>query len=164
MTPISPGFYRAAPGDVLLYESKGLTGWAIRTKTASNVTHTESYLGNGLSAASRNGIGVDTYPFRHDGLLMVLRPLKPFRIDLAAQWHESVRGQKYDWAALISFAWAGIVSSQGKQFCSAHTTRFQRSGGCEPFTVEVDAHKVAPRDFMLSPAYRVTWKAPKETR
>lgn len=161
---ISPGYAHARPGDVLLYESKGFTGWAIRTKTASNVTHTECYLGNGLSAASRNGIGVDTYPFRHDGLLMVLRPRKPFRIDLAVAWHLSVIGQGYDWLGLFSFTMAGFISSRGKQFCSAHTTRFQRSGGCEPFVVEVDAHKVAPRDFCFSSAYRVTWKAPKETR
>jgi hypothetical protein len=162
VTTVSPGFYRASPGDVLLYESRGFTGWAIRTKTASNVTHTESYLGNGLSAASRNGLGVDTYPFRHEGLLYVMRPLKPFRDDLAAAWHDSVIGQGYDWIALASFFMAGMIASRGKMFCSAHTTRFQRSGGVEPFSLTVDAHKVAPRDFLFSSAYAPVWVHPKE--
>jgi hypothetical protein len=161
---ISGGYAHVLPGDVLLYASKGATGWIIRTKTASNLTHCESYLGNGLSAASRNGLGVDTYPFRHEGLRVVLRPLRGFRIDMAEAWHETVKGQGYDWIALVSFLWAGIIGSQGKMFCSAHTTRFQRAGGCEPFTVDVDAHKVAPRDFRLSSAYRVAWLDPSEAQ
>jgi hypothetical protein len=162
---VSPGLSHARPGDVLLYETSGLTGWLLRTRLASNVTHTECYLGDGRSAASRDGIGVDTYPTRHDGLLVVLRPVVPFRIDLAAAWHETVIGQGYDWAGLFgTFTWAGMVASQGKQYCSAHTTRFQRAGHVEPFTLDTDAHKVTPPDFCKSPAYRAAWKHPKETR
>lgn len=161
---ITPALAHAHPGDVLLYETKGFNGWVMRARLASNVTHTECYLGDGRSAASRDGIGVDTFPTRHEGLLVILRPVVPFRIDLAAAWHETVIGQKYDWLGLLSFAWAGKIASQGKMFCSAHTTRFQRAGGVEPFIPDVDAHKVAPRDFCYSPAYRAAWKHPKEHR
>jgi hypothetical protein len=159
---IAPSFPDWAPGDVLLYASTGFTGWAIKTKTGSSVTHTESYLGNGLSAASRNGLGVDTYTSRHEGLLYVLRPSCAFQIAPALAWHTSVTGQGYDWIGLVSFFLAGKIASKGRQFCSAHTTRFQRAGGCEPFHRDVDAHKVAPRDFLLSNDFTVVWRHPME--
>lgn len=125
------------PGDALLYGGDGLFSRLIRVKTWSRFAHVEIYDGAGYSWASRNGVGVDRYEVRHDGLLAVLRlrshlapgvPM-PFDLEAARTWAASVRGQSYDWIGLLSFA---VAEWQGRenqaQFCSEFGARWIRHG------------------------------------
>ena len=142
------------PGDVLLYRGRGFWSWAIRVKTWSDVSHCECYIGGGKSVASRDGVGVGTYPLRLEGLVAVLRPKAPFDLAAALAWHATVEGQGYDWVGLMNFyvgKWRG--KENGKQFCAEQTTRFQRHGTIEPFHPEFDADCVAPGMFFSSAAY-----------
>ena len=124
-------------GDCLLYGPVGWTGWIISLKTWHAVAHCETYIGAGCSVASRDGLGVDTYPVREAQLIHVLRPAAIFNVSAALRWHEAVaKGQGYDWLGLLRFAWRAKVvpdALDNRQFCSEYTTRFYRAGGLDPF-------------------------------
>jgi len=150
------------PGDVLLYSRGGFYGWLIKHKTASPFTHTETYIGDGLTAASRNGKGVNSYEFDPSGLALVLRPNLPHPEDFPAglKWHNSCIGQGYDWLgvfrAFLSPLGRGNI---GRQWCSEHTARFAKKSGYFPFGQAFDSEKVAPADFLKSPDYTIVWAA-----
>lgn len=146
------------PGDCLLYKAKGIFGWLISIKTWHAVSHCEVYVGSGLSVASRDGIGVNRYPVRLEGLITVLRPKEPFQIAQAMRWFWGVQGQKYDWLGLLRFAWRSKVvpdNLDNRMFCSEFATRFYRAGGLDPFNGG-DADAIAPFQFRLSPVFDVT--------
>lgn len=151
------------PGDCLLYApGKGLFGWIISLKTWHSIAHCEGYLGQGLSVASRDGLGVGMYPFREAGLSAVWRPIVPFDQVRAQHWFWSVNGQKYDWLGLLRFAWRAKVRNDGnKQFCSEFLTRWYRAGGIDPFNGE-DADAIPPYLFGVSSMFRKVWSAPEK--
>ena len=100
-------FPELKPGDVLLYRSRSLVGWAIRFRTWSDVEHVEVYLGEGRSVASRNGIGVGKYPLRIDGLVRVFRPVENPDVIAGLLWFADVDGLPYAWTDLLRFyGWA----------------------------------------------------------
>lgn len=151
------------PGDVLLYNGTGFISFMIRTKTWSDVSHCETYLGNGMSAASRDGIGVNTYPFRFDGLLYVLRPTVPIDFDRGLDWHQHVRGQAYDTFGLLRSFFSQGRGNIGRQWCSEHTARMANRMGYYPFHDSYDNEKVSPSMFKISPVYDHVWVARKES-
>lgn len=148
------------PGDVLLFRRKGFVNWIIYHATNSPVSHTETYMSGGFTAASRNGKGVNFYPLDTRGLAVVLRPKRKFNYVDAVRYQWDVAGAKYDWKGL----WRAFVKNSWKQndasqWCSENTTLVQRAGGIEPFTVDTPPHAVAPGDFLKSAAYDHIWKA-----
>lgn len=149
------------PGDVLLYRSNGFVGWAIRTKSWSDVNHVETYLGDGLTAASRDFYGVNTYPIYEDTekrqLMYVLRPNVPFMFSEGLAWHKKVIGQKYDLLGLFSSFFSSKGGSSTKQFCSEHAARFAKMAGYYPFGPTYDSDKVSPGMFLASPSYEVVY-------
>jgi hypothetical protein len=149
------------PGDVLLYRRSGFFNWLIEHATNSCVSHCEVYLGDGQTAACRNGVGVDFYPLDLDGLAVVLRPKTSFDLSRAVAYQVSVRGQRYDWTGLWrAFAQNAWGRNNTKQWCSENTTTVQRAGTIEPFGEWIPADMVAPGDFLKSTAYRHVWVAP----
>lgn len=138
------------PGDCLIYTGSDLIDWAIRIKTWSRACHVELYAGEGTSLASRNGIGVNRYAYRREGLIRVLRPKPPFDFPRMQAWFETVRGQKYDWLGLLCFTLAVKQGSPDKMFCSEFLTRVYRAGGFEPFQPDADADHIAPSEFMVA--------------
>ncbi len=135
------------PGDCLLYNTPGdFVDWCIRMKTWSVAAHCECYIGEGRSVASRNGIGVDRYPARFAGLIAVLRPVAPFRLDTALSYFFRVQKQKYDFAGLMCFFLAAKRGSKDRQFCSEFLTNFYRAGGLHPVHRSWSSDKVARRD------------------
>ena len=151
------------PGDFLLYRPTGFFGWLITLKTWHKIAHCECYVGDGYSVASRNGIGVDAYPFRESELALVLRfrPEHTFKLNSALTWFlRAAKGQKYDWLGLLRFTWGTDYikgDKNNKQFCSEFLTRFSRAGGVDPFN-GADADSIAPFEFEISPVFDVIWK------
>ena len=152
-------------GDLLLYQGSGFFSRLIRVKSWSEVSHCECFFGheNGraISGASRDGEGVNTYPLRTDGLFYVLRPVMPFDLAAAMAWHETVRGQKYDWKGILVFTLAVQQGAHDKMFCSEWATRWYRAGRLEPFQGGFDADRVAPGTFLTSSPFRIVWAHPK---
>lgn len=143
------------PGDVLLYRTSGLFGLVIRLKTWSPVSHVETYVGFGHSVASRDGIGVGMYDVRRDHLAYVLRPTAPFNLEAALKWQEKVAGARYDWLGVVrSFADPYEGGVKGRYWCSEHAAIFANKGGIRPFG-HFRPDKIAPANFLMSPAYCV---------
>lgn len=150
------------PGDCLLYHPVPFSpshfmGWlfgeAIARKTWHNISHVEVYAGKEQSVASRDGKGVDIYPFRSDQLAYILRPTQNFNFDEAFNWFLTVKGQGYDWKGLLRFVYTNEASTYSlapqKMFCSEFATRFYRAGGLDLFGGE-DADAIAPFQFLTS--------------
>lgn len=144
------------PGDCLLYTPTGVFGIAIAIKTWHSISHCECYVGQGQSVASRDGIGINQYPWRNTQLGYILRPNRPFNLGAAMDWFQGVRGEKYDWMGLLRFGWrAKYVPhclTDNKMFCSEFLTRFYRAGGMDPFPRE-DADAIAPFQFESNPLF-----------
>ena len=145
------------PGDVLLYSHTGFYDWLIRVKSWSKVSHCEVVAIGGLTplriVGSRNGQGVDVYPFDPTGLKFVMRPLLPFDYDRANAWFRTVQGQPYDWLGLLAFESAKLQGREnGKMFCSEFATRYLRAGGIDPFNA-YDADGIAPGEFVKSAVF-----------
>lgn len=150
------------PGDTILYNTPwDFVDWAIRVKTWSVAAHCEGYVGNGLSVASRNGIGVGEYDFRKEGVVAVLRPVHPFNIDKAMEWFKTVDGQGYDFLGLMAFFLAARQSSPDKMFCSEFLTNWYRAGGFQVIQKNWDADKVAPGNFLMTNALDWVYIAPE---
>lgn len=143
-------------GDLMLYSGTGFFSRLIKIKTWSSISHTEIFIGEGQSVASRNGKGVGTYPIRVDDLRVILRPRKRLRLVDGMAWHNLALGQRYDWFGLLRFFTLG-KQSLDKQFCSEHSTRFYRACGFEPFTEHYDADLVSPGLMLASPRFTRTW-------
>lgn len=143
------------PGDVLLYKGKGLFSLLIRIKSWHPQTHVEVYIGNGRSAASRDGKGVAIYPVRLDDLAHVLRPDVPFDRAAAMRWFAAeANGLPYGWADLLVFV--GLNINHRGVVCSAFATQFLRAGGVAIFNNEL-AERVAPFQFLLSESLTERW-------
>jgi hypothetical protein len=147
------------PGDCLCYSPKGFFGWLTAIKTWNSVAHVEVYAARGLSVASRNGIGVNAYPFRHSQLCYVLRPNEDFDFEMAYSWfaHHAV-GQKYDWLGLLCFASIRKHGDRNKMFCSEFATKFYAAGGFHPFRAQYPADHISPAQFIQSGDFEVIWK------
>lgn len=148
------------PGDHLIYGSSGdLISLAISVKTWSPAVHIEIYAGGMQSVASRNGIGVNLYPYRDKQLIAILRPNIPFNFAKGMNWfYSEAKGQGYDWLGLFCFTLAVKQGSPNKMFCSEFATRFDRECGLHSFHPNWDADKVAPGSFLMSPAFDWVWK------
>lgn len=140
------------PGDCLLYRGRpyDVFDWAINIKTWHNIVHCELALGDGKSAASRNGLGVAIYPWRDTELAYILRPQANLKWPEFWAWFRTVNGQKYDWIGLLRFAWFKQVGSgnHGKQFCSEFLCRAYRVLAPSIIGVVDDADAYAPADFV----------------
>jgi len=146
------------PGDHLLYGPSGLFGRLICLKTWSPVCHVEIYTGDGMCAASRDGVGVNSYRLRTKQLLFVLRPKQPVDMNRALVWFQGVRGQAYDWKGILCFILAAKQGSPTKMFCSELGARFDRNAGLDSFAPHWDADKIAPVNFLMSPAFDIVWE------
>lgn len=147
------------PGDVLLYSGHNFNAWVISVKTWSKVTHCELALGGDLTAASRDGEGVNTYPIRREELAYILRPDTPLDMTGVKAFHAACIGQAYDWWGLLRFFTLG-EQSQDKQFCSEYVTRLLRHGRLEPFQDAYDADLVSPGMFLCCSRLVRIWSAP----
>lgn len=155
------------PGDCILYFGDGLFDWVIALKTWNKISHVEVALAPGLSAASRNGLGVNIYVFRRSGLAMIRRPLKMPDIAAARKWlcqpydpdtRTGILGQKYDWLGLLCFTMAVSQGSPDRMFCSEFATHFYRQLGIDAMASDYPADKVAPAQYEQSPAFTTVWK------
>lgn len=159
------------PGDVLLYSGKSIFSFAIKIKTWSIFSHVEMYIGNGKTAGSREGHGIQTFKFEEENLAAILRLIdNGFGIDLskALDFHQSCVGQKYDYFGLFRFFRLGAPSLD-KSFCSEHCTRLLRKVKiftneeqtawtyARPFSTWYDADLVSPGMFWSSPAFDLIW-------
>lgn len=140
------------PGDVLLYNGKGLFSWLIKLKTGQLYSHCEVYIGAGKALASRDGIGVGEYLVRTKDLEAILRPVSPPNLIAGYKWFlEEANGQKYDWFGLFNFWWAKWKGqNNNRMFCSEFVVRFFRSAELPLFPRTVDADGVNPGELELS--------------
>ena len=146
------------PGDVLLYfDSRSLVDWVIAFKTWNRIAHIEIYTGHGMSVASRNGIGVNRYPLRTEGLVCVRRSGAPLDMASADRWFQFSRDEKYDFKGLLCFYLAVKQGSMKKMFCSEFALRWCRHAGLEPFNPAQDADKTPPSYFWVTPAFETVW-------
>lgn len=145
-------------GDCLIYFTPSLFGWLTAIKTWSKVSHCEVYAGQGMSLASRNGIGVNRYPYRSDGLVCVRRPIGVLDIESANNWFEAeARFQRYDWLGLFCFTLAAKHGHPRKMFCSEFATRWYRHASIQPFDPDWDADRVSPSMFLQTPVFETVW-------
>lgn len=152
------------PGDCLLYWTDSFFDWLVTIKTWTFVAHVEIYKGLGLSMASRNGLGVNTYPLRKKGLVMVRRPnplYGMYNASLGGSWFETVRGEKYDWLGLLCFTLAVKQGAQDKMFCSEFAKRYYPKAGVTVLADDWDADKTAPAQLVQTPALTTIWRHPR---
>ena len=155
------------PGDHLIYNSmKDLVDWGIMLKTGSPACHIEICIAPGKAVAARNGIGVDDYPLRKEGLAWILRPKSPLDITSGLEWfYRSAHGQKYGWAELFNF-WLPFsdLPSDG-MICSTFAAFFGDACGFEAFNQNYDHNKISPADYTKSGAFDWVWtKFPTKTQ
>jgi hypothetical protein len=142
------------PGDCLLYRPSSIFGYAIALKTWCRFAcHMEIYMGYGLSGASRDGLGVNTYALRIANLSRVLRPNRSFDFESYKRWHTTVIGQKYDWIGLLTYTLLVEKGAFHKMYCSEYGTRGYRAGGLKPFADHWDADKTPPSLFYSSATF-----------
>lgn len=135
--------------------------WSIAVKTGYWIAHCEIYDGEGMSVASRNGIGVNRYPLRTDGLVCVRRPIGVIDREASEKWFsDEARGQKYDFKGLMCFYLAVNHGSAHKMFCSEFALRWYRKACIQPLNTEIDADRTAPCEFWKTPAFFTVWLAP----
>jgi hypothetical protein len=147
------------PGDCLLYRPNGIFGWLIALKTWNRISHVEIYAGNGHAFASRDGKGVNLYPFRKAQLAKVLRPTIPLDLSTGCHWFfNGAQGQKYDWKGILVFTLAAAQGAKDKMFCSEFATRFYRM--CKfPIFGNYDADHIAPAQFLMTSQLTEIWSA-----
>ena len=154
----NPGLLK--PGDCLLYKPSSLTGLIIAVKTWTWISHVEVYAGDGLSWASRDGIGVNRYPTRYSDLAYVRRPLRFTRhhfFNMGA-WFETVRGQKYDWLGLLCFTLAVKQGAKDRMFCSEFALNLYRAAGLNVLAKDCVPDHTAPSEFLQTPALTTVWR------
>ncbi len=140
-------------GDCLLYKPKGFFGAIIKFKSWHDVAHVEIYVGEGKSVASRDGIGVGTFPWRDTDIAYILRP--SYELDWIGfwRWFKTVDGQGYDWIGLLRFGWFKSIGAgdNKKMFCSEFAARAYRAMGAHVFGDYEDCDAIAPAQFICSP-------------
>jgi hypothetical protein len=150
------------PGDILLYQGRSLMSWLIRIKTFSPISHVEMVAFEGFSYASRDGIGVGTFPFREDGLYAILRlavPLTDFELEALDRAQKAYDGLPYDWLGLFGFFGPSHgIDGQSKAFCSEHIARLFKLAGRPLFGVAYPSDKVSPGMFLACPLLDVVWQ------
>lgn len=135
-------------GDILLYSSKDVTDAVIEWKTGSDVAHVEVYMGDGISWASRNGIGVNAYPFRPEGLVKVRRPVMRFNVTEATDWfNASQKNQPYGWGDIL--ATVDIKTNWPGEDCSHFVAALLEVANAPQFHPRYDKKKITPRDFEI---------------
>lgn len=151
-------------GDALIYFNRhSVFNWLIAFRTWNFDAHVEVYVGGGISYASRDGLGVNNYPIRLEGLTLVRRPLPEYgKLDWEAgkAWFSTVRGQGYGWIDLAAFIfpWWKRKNKKG-MVCSPFATRLYRKLGFRPFNPEYDADRIAPAQFDQSPSFETIYRA-----
>jgi hypothetical protein len=146
-------------GDTMLYFSRDAVDWAIAIKTWTKLAHVEIYVGNGMSVASRNGVGVGLYPVRWPGLAVVRRSKVSPNLVAAQRWFNlTANGQKYDWLGLLCFTLAVKQGAPDRMFCSEFWTRWMRHAGVEPFNPTWDADRTPPSFCYVSGALETIWQ------
>ena len=161
------------PGDAMLYygdalpnaqdarQHAGFVDWAIGVKTGGLVAHIELYDVGGSSVASRNGIGVNRYATRLNGLIAVRRTKPAFDWLQGEGWfNSSARGEKYDFKGLLCFWLAVRQGSQDRMFCSEFALRRYRASSFQPFNPDQDADRTSPFDFWKCGNMDTIWKKP----
>jgi hypothetical protein len=144
--------------DLLLYSTPELVDDIIEWKTGDNVAHIEVYVGNGLAWASRNGVGVNEYPFRDTGLVYVRRPkLLPDMIEARKWFEDGVRHLPYGFCDIL--ATMNIKSSGRGVDCSHFVAAFCEIAGCSQFDASYPKNKITPRDFKTSFESLQVWSA-----
>lgn len=149
------------PGDVLLYFEDGLVDQVIAEKTGKRVGHIERYIGGEQSVASRNGVGVNQYPIRLDGLVCVRRP-PAGALDMVKgmDWFNRIaKGQGYDFEGLLTFTSFVQRGETGKMFCSEFALNFDRACGYEPFNPSQLPECTSPRDYWICGSFDTVWKS-----
>jgi uncharacterized protein YycO len=154
-TPFDPSILR--PGDSLLYRPSTLFGLIIKYKTWARFSHVEVYIGGDQSVGAREK-GVRVWPLRLDHLGCVLRPYCPPNMESGLEWfYSKANGQGYDYLGLLCFTLAAKQGSPNKQFCSELGTRFYRAGQLNIFAPHWDADRIAPGNFLMTPAFEIAW-------
>jgi hypothetical protein len=157
-----------AEGDHLIYGKKDLFGWITSVKTWSPAVHIEVYIGNGQSAASRNGLGVNIYPVRPEQLIAVLEPKQSINVHKSLAWlsepydpdhHTGVRGRPYGWKQLLRFY--NIHLKTDGWICSEFVDYFDNAGDFFPFAEQFDSGAIDPGDYLISPSFNWKWVDPK---
>lgn len=153
-------------GDHLLY---GVSGWDLfnrvtRLKTWSPAVHIELYIDDCKSVASRNGLGVNMYPFREGGLIGILRPKQLLDIERGLAWfnkpfnkvtHDGVRGRPYGWLDLLQFI--NIQIQTDGWICSQFVSLFDEACLFYPFSEQYNDGKIDPGDYFVSNAFTWEW-------
>lgn len=155
MKPFDIGLLR--PGDAMLYAPSSFFGYLIAVKSWTWISHISIYTGNLQSYASRDGIGVNRYAIRTEGLACVRRPNGTLDIAKALAWSAATFGQGYDWLGLLCFTLAVKQGSKDRMFCSESATRWYRAAGFEPFNPDIDADHVAPAEFYQAGTMETIW-------
>jgi cell wall-associated NlpC family hydrolase len=146
------------PGDILLYATPGDFIDEVIEIFSDGVAHIEIYHGGGESVASRNGIGVNLYPYRSEGLLYVRRPLGTFQMALADAWFNAgIRGLPYGWAGLLDPV--GVDLPSRGLICSTFADFYLSHGGLPQFADDFPAGKAKPGDFRLVRSALTLWSS-----
>jgi len=150
-------------GDILLYSGEDLVDQAILLKEGDEgpaaAAHVEIYMGHGVSYASRNGIGVNAYDFRREGLRQVRRPVLNPTFDRPAveRWFAGgVRGLPYGFGDIAAAFNLRLVL--GGVDCSHFAASLLAVAGCQQFDATFPFNKLTPRDFKLSLESAAVWR------
>lgn len=142
-------------GDICLYAHKSIVNRVIEIKTWSKLTHVEVVLDPlKTNVASRNGIGVNIYPF-DDTVFEIRRPKAILDKDAGMRWFYSVRGQPYNWWDLLSFI--GINIKGHGMICSQFADEMLDACGFDAFSKRYSARKISPRDWDVTEACDDVW-------
>ena len=149
------------PGDILLYSGTGFASDVIKIKEGEpidgGVSHIEVYAGDGQSWASRDGIGVNLYPFRSDGLQEIRRPVKSFDSAKVIDWFSTFKGAPYGWSDIAESVDLSIP--QRGMDCSHFASACMIAGDTPHFDDGYPLNKITPRDFRLSRESVTIWIA-----
>lgn len=156
-----PEWSNLQPGDCLGYFSRDIIDYAIAFKTWTRLAHVEVYEGEGMSVASRNGVGVNRYPLRKTDIAVIRRPLGKIDFDAAKNWFETrARHEKYDWKGLLCFTLAVRQGSMDRMYCSEFMLRWYRAANFQPLDPDWDADWTPPAFILVPPTFETIWKKP----
>lgn len=149
------------PGDALLYSPSSIFGRAIAWMTAGDISHIEIYKGGGISYASRDGVGVNEYPLRMDGLKEVRRSTRPLNMGAMAIAFSRLKGHKYDNSTILKFVTFGKLGGKTMaEVCSEAATILYRAAGLHRLFGDQQPDEITPRDFQKAEALRQIWFNP----